>query len=88
LRYFIDKAKAIQEMIRVAKPGARCIIADETEQMAKEGEKIFLTRQFFINRDEEIVPPMELIPKEMHDVKLQFREDDSLYFITFSKPIV
>jgi ubiquinone/menaquinone biosynthesis C-methylase UbiE len=86
INFFNDKAKAIQEMIRVAKPGARFIISDETEKVAKACENRILARRFFKNRDEEIVPPIDMIPKNMQDVDLQLREDGSLYFITFKKP--
>lgn len=86
INFFNDKAKAIQEMIRVAKPGARFIIADETEKAAKACENMIIARRFFKNRDEEIVPPIKLIPENMLGVDLQFREDESLFFITFRKP--
>ena len=63
INFFDDKALALREMIRVAKPGARFIIADETEQVAKKGEKMWLAKQFFVNRDEEDAPPVDLIPQ-------------------------
>lgn len=86
INFFNDKKKAINEMIRVAKPGAKIIISDETEELAKAGEKMFLAKAFFKNRDEVIVPPVDLIPKEIKDVKLSFLHNNSLYLITFTKP--
>jgi ubiquinone/menaquinone biosynthesis C-methylase UbiE len=86
INFFTDKAKAIQEMIRVAKPGARFIIADETEKAAKESENMPIAKRFFKNRDEAIVPPVDLIPKHMKNIDLQYRFDESLYTITFRKP--
>jgi ubiquinone/menaquinone biosynthesis C-methylase UbiE len=87
INFFNDRAKAIKEMIRVAKPGTRFVIADETEKAAKAGEKMPIARRFFKNRDEEIVPPVDLIPKEMLDIKLQYLlSNDELYVITFTKP--
>jgi uncharacterized protein YbaR (Trm112 family) len=35
INFFNDRAKAIREMIRVAKPGSRIVIADETEEHVK-----------------------------------------------------
>lgn len=32
INFFNDKRKAIEEMIRIAKPGARILIADETDK--------------------------------------------------------
>jgi ubiquinone/menaquinone biosynthesis C-methylase UbiE len=86
INFFTNKAQAIQEMIRVAKPGARFIIADETEKAAKESESMIIARRFFKNRDEVIVPPVDLIPKEMKNIELNYRFDESLYIITFTKP--
>ncbi len=89
INFFNDRAKAIREMIRVAKPGTRFVIADETEKAAKAGEKMLIARRFFKNRDEEIVPPIDLIPKEMLDIKLTYLEaigNCELYVITFTKP--
>ncbi len=86
INFFNNKAQAIHEMIRVAKPGARFIIADETEKTAKESESMLITRRFFKNRDEVIVPPVDLIPTEMKNIELNYRFDESLYIITFTKP--
>ena len=36
INFFNDRAKAIREMIRVAKPGSKILIADETEEHVKE----------------------------------------------------
>ncbi len=35
INFFSDRAKAIREMIRVAKPGSLILIADETEEHVK-----------------------------------------------------
>lgn len=86
INFFSDKEKAIKEMIRVAKPGAKFVIIDETEETAKKSEKIPFSSWFFKNRKEQIVPPVDLIPKDMHDIKLDVLWDNSLYMITFSKP--
>lgn len=86
INFFTDKARAIQEMIRVAKPGARFIIADETEKVAKESENTPIAKRFFRDRDEVIVPPVHLLPHDMKNVDVTYRFDDSLYIITFTKP--
>ncbi|KKR96092.1 MAG: Methyltransferase type 11 [candidate division TM6 bacterium GW2011_GWE2_41_16] len=85
INFFTDKAKALSEMARVAKPGARFVIADETEKLAKEGETTMFAKQFFVDRDEEIVPPVDLLPDTLEDVKLEHRTDGSLYIITAHK---
>jgi ubiquinone/menaquinone biosynthesis C-methylase UbiE len=87
INFFNDREKAIKEMIRVAKPGTKFVIADETEKVAKAYENTMIARRFFKNRDEAIVPPIDLIPKEMLDIKLSYAcGNDELYVITFTKP--
>ncbi|KKQ32316.1 MAG: Methyltransferase type 11 [candidate division TM6 bacterium GW2011_GWF2_37_49] len=87
INFFNDRAQAIKEMIRVAKPGTRFLIADETEKVAKEWENTPIAKRFFQNRDEVIVPPVDLVSKEMLDIKLSYlTKNDELYIITFTKP--
>lgn len=86
INFFSDKARALAEMVRVAKPGAKFIIIDETEKAAKAGEKQFLTRRFFKNRNEVIEPPVGLLPPGMLDVKMNLEQDENFYVITFRKP--
>ncbi len=86
INFFTNKAQAIQEMIRVAKPGAKIFISDETEEVAKWGENKPVAKWFFANRDEVIAPPVDLIPKIMKDINLKLTHENSLYVITFIKP--
>jgi ubiquinone/menaquinone biosynthesis C-methylase UbiE len=39
INFFNDKARAIAEMIRVAKPGTKVVIVDETEKSLKKSTK-------------------------------------------------
>ena len=53
INFFNDRAKAIREMIRVAKPGSKILIADETEEHVKDMyERGPITSSFFKNRKE------------------------------------
>ncbi|MGB8603337.1 MAG: methyltransferase domain-containing protein, partial [Rhizomicrobium sp.] len=84
---FSDKARAIAEMIRVAKPGSRILIADETETLVQNVyEKVPLSGLFFKHRSAPVTPPTDLIPPEMEEVKVQFFRQDEFYAITFRKP--
>ena len=88
INFFSDRARAINEMIRVARPGTLIMIADETEEHVKTAyENIPYTSRFFKNRKEPVLPPTDLIPAKMQDVTL----DTSLmkghfYVLTFRKP--
>ncbi|MGA9671874.1 MAG: class I SAM-dependent methyltransferase [Terracidiphilus sp.] len=85
INFFSDRAQAIREMIRVAKPGSLLLIADETEKHVKGIYKTALGI-FFKNRKEPISPPIDLVPPEMQDVQLEELRDGQFYALTFRKP--
>jgi len=85
INFFNDRAKAINEMIRVAKPGSLLLIADETETHVKSTYETTLGG-FFKNRKEPVVPPVHLVPSEMQDVQFQELRDGQFYALTFRKP--
>lgn len=87
INFFSDRAKAIAEMIRVAKPGSRILIADETEKMVHTVyEKVPLSGWFFKRRRTSVSVPVDLIPPQMLEVKTQLFRDGQFYAITFRKP--
>lgn len=61
---FDDKKKAIEEMIRVSKPGTHIVIADETEKAGR----LF---NMFTGPAEKIAPPVDLVPGNMKNVSLE-----------------
>lgn len=63
INLFDDKRKAIDEMIRVARPGSHIVIADETEKAGK----LF---RIFTGPADKIVPPVDLIPGHMKNISL------------------
>ena len=66
INIFNDKKAAIEEMIRVSKPGTRILIADETERGAKGYERFIPGfKDSFEGKRKGIVAPVELVPKEM-----------------------
>ena len=88
ISFFNDKAKAIREMIRVAKPGSLLLIEDETEDYAKSTyEQIPITSSYYKNRKEAITVPIDLVPAEMEDVRLEMLKDGKFFAITFRKPL-
>jgi ubiquinone/menaquinone biosynthesis C-methylase UbiE len=88
ISFFNDKGNAIREMIRVAKPGSLLLIEDETEDYAKSTyERIPITSSYFKNREEAITVPIDLVPAEMEDVRLEMLKDGKFFAITFRKPL-
>jgi ubiquinone/menaquinone biosynthesis C-methylase UbiE len=76
---FANKKKALDEMIRVAKPGARIVIADESEK----GNRIFnlITG---IKVDFEL--PDDLVPEVMENLTVRTIWKKYGYVIAFTKP--
>ena len=66
-------------MIRVAKPGSKIVIADESEK----GGKLM---NLFTGSNEVVVPPVNLIPKEMLHVRIETIWKGYGYVIEFWKP--
>jgi ubiquinone/menaquinone biosynthesis C-methylase UbiE len=85
--FFTDRPKAIREMIRVAKPGARLMIEDETEEYVKSTyENIPFVSSFYKDRNEAVTVPIDLVPLEMEDIHLEMLKGGKFYAITFRKP--
>jgi ubiquinone/menaquinone biosynthesis C-methylase UbiE len=85
INFFNDRAKAIREMIRVAKPGSLLLIADETEKHVK---SVYEKQPggLFKNRKAPVTPPVDLVPPEMQDMRLEELRDGQFYALTFRKP--
>lgn len=89
LNFFNDKAKAIAEMIRIAKPGTKLLISDENEkQVRKLYSRIPILGRRLWNQVEGLGPPVNLIPMEMIDPVVHDHADGRFYTLTFRKPHV
>jgi ubiquinone/menaquinone biosynthesis C-methylase UbiE len=90
INFFNDRAKAIREMIRVAKPGSRILIADETEEHVKDMyERGPITSRFYKNRKEPVTAPIDLVPPDMLETHLELLKPmgkNRFYALTFRKP--
>ncbi len=87
INFFNDKQAAISEMIRVARPGARILISDETERGARAYEKTLPGFKSSVgDRRAAIVAPVDLVPKEMLETRLFDVWKGWLYCLEFRKP--
>ena len=86
INFFSDKARAIQEMIRVARPSTKLMIVDENEQVAKKLERTPVAGKFYGNRTEMISAPVDLVPAGMQEIKVRDVCNGDLYCLTFRKP--
>jgi ubiquinone/menaquinone biosynthesis C-methylase UbiE/uncharacterized protein YbaR (Trm112 family) len=86
INFFNDKARAIREMIRVAKPGTRIVIADEEEQVVqRQYERTPFIRSYFRNRKEPVSAPTDLVPPAMRDLKVEPALEGKAYVLSFTK---
>ena len=87
INFFNDKKSAIEEMIRVAKPGKRILIADETEKGAQGYEKFIPGfKKSFGGKRRQIVPPIDLVPANMLETRVFDVWKGWLYCLEFCKP--
>jgi len=88
INFFNDQKKAIDEMIRVARPGARILICDENEKGARAYERFLpsFKRMAGGHARPPIVPPLELVPPEMQEPRLFEVWNGWMYCLEFRKP--
>jgi len=87
INFFNDKQKAITEMIRVARPGTRILICDENEKGAQAYERFLPSfKQMAGKQRPAVVPPLDLIPPGMEEVRLFEVWNGWMYCIEFRKP--
>lgn len=87
INFFNDKKRAIEEMIRVAKPGTKLLIVDETEKLIQENyqKNPFIKHEFTDIEKSNI--PVNLIPSQMEDIRSEIICKGLMYKITFRKPL-
>jgi|GEM_PF-182708 len=87
INFFNDKAKAIAEMIRVARPGTRIVICDENERGARAYERTLpgFKRSFRGDR-QAVTAPVEAVPPGMLEVHVCDVWKGWMYCLEFRKP--
>jgi ubiquinone/menaquinone biosynthesis C-methylase UbiE len=86
LNYYNDKQKAILEMIRVAKPGTKIVIVDETQKLVKDNyQKNPVLKGHFADAAKACIP-LQLIPEGMLNIKSEIICNDTIYKISFTTP--
>jgi ubiquinone/menaquinone biosynthesis C-methylase UbiE len=91
INFFSGRAQAVDEMIRVARPGAKIVIADEAVKIARNMYR--LTRLFKRHRGAEIDfgDPVRLVPETMEDIRMEgiwkSHGEYHGYCLEFRKPV-
>jgi len=87
INFFNNKKAAIDEMIRVARPGTRIVIADESEMGARGYERFIPGfKSSFDGKRETITAPLNLVPPEMRETRVVDVWKGWLYCLEFIKP--
>lgn len=86
INIFSEKKKAINEMIRVVKPGGKVVFGDESAAPWLRNKEF---GNFIINANPlyKHTPPLHLLPENARDVSLHYLLGDSFYVIVFSKGV-
>jgi ubiquinone/menaquinone biosynthesis C-methylase UbiE len=81
---FSDIPRALNEMLRIAKPGGLIIVVDEglspQKRKTDEGKAIMKANTLF-----EAKPPLEHIPEKAKDVEITYVMNETFYQIVFRK---
>ena len=86
INFFSDQGKAIREMVRVARPGSKIVIMDETEKVARRLEHVPGINAWFRHPRRPIIPPTALVPSGMEQVECYELYDGQAWFVSFRKP--
>jgi ubiquinone/menaquinone biosynthesis C-methylase UbiE/uncharacterized protein YbaR (Trm112 family) len=71
INFFSEKKKAIDEMIRVARPGTKIVIADESEQVARNVGRLLRLSRSSQGSEADTSVPVHLVPEAMKDVRVE-----------------
>ncbi len=70
INFFSEKKKAIEEMIRVARPGSKILIADESERQAQFTARFLRLSRSNQGKKVDTSIPVHLVPETMEDIRV------------------
>jgi ubiquinone/menaquinone biosynthesis C-methylase UbiE len=86
INFFSDRRRALAEMLRVARPGTKVIVSDETEKVvAGLYRRIPFINRFYRNRTAHVISPDRLLPSGTQDLHLTSANRNRIYCLTFRK---
>ena len=83
---FNDPAKAISEMVRVARAGTKIVIVDETAKLMEALSWFPGVQKWLQEYGERFSAPVGLVPEGMKDIQVIEIAKGNLYCLTFRKP--
>jgi ubiquinone/menaquinone biosynthesis C-methylase UbiE len=86
INFFSDKGAAMKEMVRVAKPGTKILISDETSDwIDSQFKKSRLSKKYFKEKQFDLSELESRIPQNVSETKLEFMWENKSYCLTFRK---
>jgi ubiquinone/menaquinone biosynthesis C-methylase UbiE len=83
IQYFDDPAEAVREMIRVAKPGTKIVVADQPHTAGQTLSRVEGARGSYESLDEAIADLPAMLPPGMRDVEAGLISKGELYCLSF-----
>ena len=83
INFFTDRGKALQEMVRVAKAGARLVIADET--LALPGGLGKFVSRGITGLVPRLRPPLQLVPPQAELIQVEYWRNGFFYIMELRK---
>jgi ubiquinone/menaquinone biosynthesis C-methylase UbiE/uncharacterized protein YbaR (Trm112 family) len=87
INFFSDAGRAIREMYRVAKPGTKIVIVDETDRFTRKLAKIPVVKSFF-RSDQSVDIQIHTLPDNILDVESRELFKGRLWYLGFRKPLL
>jgi ubiquinone/menaquinone biosynthesis C-methylase UbiE len=86
INFFSDKESAIKEMIRVAKPGTRIMIADETaDYIDSQYKNSRLSKKYFKDQEFNLDSLVQFVPENVKERNVELIWENKFYILTFRK---
>ena len=86
INFFNDKTQALREMIRVAKPGTKIVIVDETEKITRKYQRTPFAGSFYRDQHFLTASAVDLLPSGVKEVEVKTIANDELYCLSFRRP--
>ena len=86
INFFNDKARAMNEMLRVAKPGSKILVADETADFVEsQYKKSVFSKSYFEGKTVDLHEIEQCIPPAAEEKQTELFWNNRFYGITFRK---
>ena len=86
INFFNDKARAMNEMLRVAKPGSKILVADETAYFVEsQYKKSVFSKSYFDGKTVDLHEMEQCVPPQAEDKQTELFWNNRFYGITFRK---